>query len=364
MRTIPILAVLIIPFMLSCRPTEESKREIIVRSDKNLEVLFTVYNQIWTPFLDPNVSNRMLEHSKLMQQNHQEFVEFNDHKAIELTEKILGRSGTDFFLLAFFYDEFPKVKRIKEIPDRILKDINQDTDSALFEIEKLMQEISVFYMESNFEAFYERNQYVYNKAIDEVTKNLPGPDFIPFMESYFGHKFKSYNFLILPFFKSEFGMAFPANHGSDSYCLVSSFEPAKLDSNNQVVYVGYDSPQEILEWVTHEYAHNFFNPPLFQPENVEKLDTYGYLFQPIKGSPQIANWASMFAEHLAVAFEVRAADLIGDSVRVEQLMDSHKDWPYISHFVQQLRIYENNRSKYKDIDSFIPSLIDSLKNLD
>lgn len=194
------IKIIFILFIVSCNPNVAEEKEIKVHADKNLEVMFTIFNQTWTPFLDKDASEHMIEHSRLMQRNYYDFKEFKNHRAIQLTKDLIGRSGTDFFLFAFYYDSFPNPKRIKKIPAIILTDINPDHQLALMEIDTLMHEISKFYQEADFETFYNENQYVYKKAIEEVTANLPKNDFIAFMEGYFGQQYNSYQFVVIPFF--------------------------------------------------------------------------------------------------------------------------------------------------------------------
>ncbi|MTI30862.1 DUF4932 domain-containing protein [Xanthovirga aplysinae] len=365
MKKVYMTIVLLLLSFFSCYSSEIEKKEIMVGHNKNLEILFTVYNQTWTPFLDNNASNYMLEHTKLMQKNYHYFKKFKDHKAIQLTNNILGRSGTDFFLLAFYYDTFPNPKRIREIPLKILKDINPDSNLALLEIDNLMNEISDFFQESDFEMYYQENEYIYKKAKEEVYKNLPDENFIPFMERYFGHKKNSYHFIVVPFFKSHFGMAFQIKNKNDFdiYSFISSFKPQIINKNKIVENVGFDSKKDVLNWVIHEYSHSFFTPIVNKPGNLESLNRFEHLFKPINNNPQIGDWYSMFGEHLAVAFEIRAAELMGDKEGSKKLIDSHKDWHYLDHFLEKLKYYELNRDQYENIEKYIPYLISSLKNL-
>lgn len=364
MKYIKIISLLSIAFV-SCNRDVLNKKEINVHADKNLEVLFTIFNQTWTPFLDKDATEHMIEHSKLMQRNYDAFKGYKDHRAIQLTKDLLGRSGTDFFLFAFYYDSFPNSKRIKKIPEIILTEINPEHELALVEIDTLMNEISKFYQEADFDSFYNENQYVYKKAVAEVTTNLPKNDFIAFMEDYFGQKYNSYQFVVIPFFKSEFGMAAQVVDQNivDNISFISSFEPAVIDAQGRVEYVGYDNETGILEWIIHEYSHIFFNYPLKKPENLKALEQFEELYEPIKGDPQIASWFSVFGEHIAVAFEVRAAELFGNKERATMILDQHVDWPYLNHFIAQLILYENSREEYPNIDSFMPQLIASCKEL-
>ena len=222
-----------------------------------------------------------------------------------------------------------------------------------------------FYRVSNFEEFYRKNQYVYKAAIKEVENHLPKDDFIPFMENYFGIEHEGYDFYVIPFFKTEFGMAHQLERfdGNRNITFISPFETAKLDDAGQIQYVGYESEEDILEWVVHEYAHTFFIPSLTTAENLYQLQNYEHLYQSVPDNPQIGNWFSMFAEHLAVAFEVRTAELMGENDRANKILKRHSDWPYLDHFVDQLKLYEKNRETYASITGFMPLLIDSCSSL-
>lgn len=342
-----------------------NSKDINVKNNLNLEVLFTIYNQIWTPFLNEDVSESMVENTQLMRLNHDYFKDFKDHKAIKKTREFMNKSGTDLFLYAFYYDDFPDTKRIKEIPEILTKDINPNRSLALDEIDSLMSDISLFFIESKFDDFYQKYAYVYDIAKIEVKKNLPKGDFIQFLENYFGITYSKYNFHIIPFFKAEFGMAhqLQTNQGMENITFISPFEPARIEGIDKVKYVGYESEDDILEWIVHEYSHTFFNPALTLESNLEKLSKFDHLYEPINDNPQIGDWFSVFGEHIAVAFEVRAATLLGDNDRSRAILERHEDWYYLEHFVDQLIYYENNRSKFPNIHSFMPELIDSCENL-
>ena len=307
-------------------PPEEIKSKAInVDRNLNLEVLFTIYNQIWTPFLDEGVSEEMLAKTRLMKMNYEHFQAHSEHEAVSIVANFLNRSGTDFFLYAFYYNDFPNATRKTEIPELLTNDINSDRELAIQEIDSIMSMIADFYRVSEFEEFYRVNQSVYETAIEEVENHLPKNEFIPFMENYFGIEHEGYDFYVIPFFKTEFGMAheLERSKGPRNITFISPFETAQLDDVGQVQYVGYESEEYILEWVVHEYAHTFFNPPLTTAENLNELDNYKHLYQTIPDNPQIGNWFSMFAEHLAVAFEVRAAELMGENDRANKILKRH-----------------------------------------
>jgi hypothetical protein len=277
----------------------------------------------------------------------------------------MNRSGTDFFLYAFYYEDFPNVKRILEIPEAYTKDINPDRQLALKEIDSLMHCIADFYRVSNFEGFYKKNKYVYEIAINEASKYIPKNNFISFLENYFGQEYTDYDFYTIPFFKAEFGMAhqIKTEKGTRNITFIAPFEPAKIDDDNRIQYVGYESEDDILEWVIHEYSHTFFNPSLMRKGNVDVLNKFEHLYKPIKGSPQIGDWFSVFGEHIAVAFEVRAATMLGNEERSQSILKKHEDWYYLKHFIAQLEFYENNRDKYSNISDFMPILIESCEYL-
>ncbi len=350
-------------FSCSSKNKVDITKKIQVRENKNLEVLFSVYNQIWTPFLDEEASEFMLENTKLMKMNHEYFKEYSDHEVFSASKKFLNKSGTDFFLYAFYYTDFPNPKRKYELPLLLTKDINPDKELALQEIDRIMHFTADFYKKSKFEQFYKSNKYVYQLAKSEIEKNLPEGDFIGFLESYFGTSFTEYHFYCVPFFKSEFGIAHEllTEDNRVNLTFISPFEPAVINGNN-LTYTGYDNKEALSEWVIHEYSHSYFLKSLKHKENLDKLNQYEYLYKTTENNPQIGNWFSMFNEHVAVAFEIRAAEILGDD-RKQLILEKHNNWHYLDHFIKQLEFYENHRNIYKNIDDFIPVLIDSCKEL-
>lgn len=342
----------------------EDIKKINVSQSLNLEVLFTIYSQIWTPFLYEGVTESMLANTRLMEINYNHFKKFKDHQAINVVREFMNKSGTDFFLYAFYYEDFPGKSRIREIPDILTEYINPDRSIALQEVDSVMSLVADFYHQSEFDQFYKDHSYVYQLAKKEVSKNLPNHEFIPFLENYFGDKYDSYDFYVIPFFKAEFGMAFQfeAKKEIRNFTFISPFKPAEIDGNT-VKYIGYDSKEDILEWVVHEYSHTFFYPSLSKKENLDALNEFEVLFKPIESSPQIGDWFSMFGEHIAVAFEVLAAELLGQDERQAALLEKNKDWHYLDHFINQFKLYESNRDTYPSIEDFMPVLIASSENL-
>ncbi|MDO1501303.1 DUF4932 domain-containing protein [Winogradskyella maritima] len=360
-----IIQSLLVLSTLSPLSKNPNNKDIEVLRNKNLEVLFTIYNQIWTPFSDDGISKEMIENTFLMKKNHDFFNRFKNHIAISKSKSFMKRSGTDFFLYAFYYEDFPQVKRKRKIPEILTKDINENYELALMEIDNLMTHISDFYNVSGFEKFNSLNEDVYLKAKNEILANLPKQDFILFLEKYFNKRHASYKFIIMPFFKTEFGMAHQLRKDNliDNITFISPFLPASIDKQGIVNHVGYDSKKHILEWTVHEYSHLFFNYSLNRKKNLEALDKYSHLYKPIEGQPQIQNWYSMFSEHLAVAFEIRVAALNRNDTNYQNLLNKHEAYIYLDHFIEQLQYFESNKDKYTCIDDFIPVMIKSCKLL-
>lgn len=343
---------------------QDYSKPINVEKNKNLEVLFTIYSQIWTPFLYDGVTESMLANTRLMEKNYTHFKAYKDHKAVSKIGEFMGRSGTDVFLYAFYYEDFPNVKRKGDIPDILFNYLNPDRLLALQEIDSIMHYAEKFYIDSDFESFYLENEYVYQLAIEEVSKNLPNQEFIPFLEGYFGDVYDSYDFFVIPFFKAEFGMAFQYENEKETrnFTFIAPFKPAEINAD-RIYKVGYDSEEDILEWVVHEYSHTFYYPSLSKEENMAALNEFEDLFKPIKNSPQIGDWFSMFGEHISVAFEIRAAELLGQHDRRTMLLEKHEDWHYLEHYLNQLKRYEQNRDIYPSISDFMPHLIASSEEL-
>ena len=90
--------------------------------------------------------------------------------------------------------------------------------------------------------------------------NLPEKKFIPALEEYYGDAKTSYNIILMPFFKSKWGMGWEtsASGKKNIYNITSPFN-AQVVFRNKAVQVGFDNSNEIANLSIHEFGHSFVN---------------------------------------------------------------------------------------------------------
>lgn len=341
------------------------QKNIKVETNKNIEVICTIINQISQWAYTDSVSNPwMYNNSRLMRKNYNEFHAFGSHPAVVEAKKLTSKIGTGVYLLGLYYKDLPSTQRIKELPELVLKEIHPDKDSAIYIVDNFMKQVSQFYTNSRFGNFLFRNKHVYTLAISEATKNLPDNTFIPMMEAYYGIQKDGYHIIVMPFFKSEWGMGWEAKDKgkTDVFNIISPMKEQVIQNDYQVIQAGYDHKDEIRNWSIHEFGHSFVNE-MMQEKYVQQINAYKHLFKPIKNNPQYVEWTAVFNEHLVRAGEIRIALKMGNVEESKRLYQLYNDWMYLDHFIEQLKLYENKRSQYKTINDFLPVLIQSLSKL-
>jgi hypothetical protein len=341
------------------------QKTITVEVRRNIEVLSTLNNQISTSFLKDSVADPFLyKNTRLMRMNYDHFKKYEGHPAIVATQQMSDRIGTGVYLLGLFYDEFPKVTQIFPISEPILKAIHEDMDSANLLVNNYILQVAGFYRDSNFDQYFANNSELYQLAILEVEKNLPGSKFIKTLESYYGAEKASYHIVAMPSFKSGWGMAWEI--GSDgkkeAFNIIAPLQE-QITSEGVVTQAGFNNPGEIRNLSVHEFGHTFVNPLTQSAPFEEQISRYAHLFKPIPNQGQYSDWLTSFNEHIVRAGEIRIASVMGNDRESERLRFEYKDWMYLSHFIEELKKYEHNRKKYPTFKSFLPALINSLKTL-
>ncbi|MBA9079630.1 MULTISPECIES: DUF4932 domain-containing protein [Rufibacter] len=347
-------------------PAVAQQKEIIVEVNKNIEVLCALNNQLSAAFLRDSVADPFLYTStRLMRLNYEHFLPYQKHPAVEATQHLSDKIGTGVYLLGLFYEELPRVKQKQPVSEVILREIHPHPDTAAQVVQAYMQLVAQFYQDTRFDRYLRQNQPTYQLAIQEVRKSLPGRAFLPTLENYYGASKGSYHLVVMPFFKSGWGLSWQVeDHGKTHlYNIAAPMQEQVLDRNKRTLAAGYDNPTEIRNLSVHEFGHSFVNPLTTQPPLEAQINQYAHLFKPIPHQPQYTDWLTSFNEHLVRAGEIRIALQMGTAQGAQALQTSYRDWMYLPHFLQQLSRYERNRIQYPTLASFLPDLVASLSAL-
>nr|WP_242693295.1 DUF4932 domain-containing protein [Sabulibacter ruber] len=339
------------------------RKEILVEVNRNIELLSTLNNQISTAFLKDSAEDPYLYRTtRLMRLNYEHFKPYKDHPAVVATQRMSDKIGTGVYLLGLFYTDFPKPALKHPISEVILREIHPNLDSANLLVQEYFRLASRFYQEASFEKYFAQNQLLYKLAKEEVQRNLPGANFIPALEAYYGAKKDSYHLVVMPSFKSGWGLSWQIQHNGQVhiYNIAAPLQEQRLGAGAKVLEAGYDNPAEIRNLSVHEFGHSFVNPLTSQPRLAEQINRYQHLFKPIPNQGQYSDWLTSFNEHLVRAGEIRIAQQMGNQQESQNLQRAYQDWMYLPHFLQQLQHYEQNRKQYPRLEDYLPVLIASL----
>lgn len=341
-------------------------KDFIVEIDKNIELLSALNNQISTSFLKDSLADPYLyKTTRLMRLNYEYFKPFREHPAVRATRQMSDKIGTGVYLLGLYYEQLPRLKKKQPVSELILREIHPDLDSANQLVNAYFEQVVKFYYDTKFEEFFSGNQPLYQLAIKEVTQNLPPNSFIPVMETYYGTQKNSYHIVVMPSFKSGWGLAWELEEKGkkDAYNIIAPLQEQVLGEGKQVLEAGFNNATEIRNLSVHEFGHSFVNQLTMRSPYVEQINAYKHLFKPIANQGQYSDWETIFNEHVVRAGEVRIALRLGDAKESKRLQEEYRDWIYLPHFTEQLAYYEQNRSKYKRFEDYLPTLISSLIKL-
>jgi hypothetical protein len=306
----------------------------------------------------------MFDNTQVMRLAATYFKPYQNHIAVTRSKGLLDKLGAGIYLLALYYEDLPTVKRKMEIPEIIWREVNKNRDSAFLQMDNFMMAASDFYKVSKFEDFQKTYSSVYAKAIDEVKSNLPNKKFIGTLEQYYGDAKNSYNIIVMPFFKSKWGMGWEttADGKKNIFNITSPFDKQVVDKQ-KVLQAGFANVNEIANLSIHEFGHSFVNTLTSTEPFFSEISKFNTLFKPINNFPQYSDWATLFNEHVVRAGEIIVMNQLGEKAFSENTTASYSDWVYLNHFLTQLNIYINNRDKYPTFNAFLPVLIKSLADV-
>ncbi|MFT2008980.1 DUF4932 domain-containing protein [Pontibacter sp. 13R65] len=343
------------------------EKEIIVEVNKNVQLLSTLNNQISTSFLKDSTDDPYFYNTtRVMRLNYEHFKPFSEHPAVVATKQMSKRIGTGVYLLGLYYEELPLVKQKLPISELILQEIHTNPDTANLIVKEYFNKVAQFYHDADFEEYYSQSKALHQLAVQEVKQNLPGDTFISSLESYYGATKDKYHIVVMPTFKSGWGLSWQIqDRGKTQIFNISApLQEQSIDKGDSVLTAGYNNAEEIRNLSVHEFGHSFVNPITTQARFAEMIDAYKSLYQPIPGQGQYSDWLTIFNEHLVRAGEIRIALAMGQKEESRNLQEAYRDWMYLPHFINQLKQYESNRSKYKKLEDFLPILIASLAELE
>src|SRR5688572_4865337 len=283
---------IILFFLIFYFTSHSQSRQINVSINRNIEVINAITIPLNSDMLQDSLKDPwMFDNTQLMRIAHNYFKPYDQHNAIKLAEDLLNKLGTGIYLLAFYYDDLPLVKRKSEIPEIIWSEISKHKDSAYMTFDNFVLAASDFYKVSNFKKFQKKYQAIYSKSLQQVKANLPDKKFIPALEQYYGDTKNSYNIILMPFFKSKWGMGWEiSTNGEKNIFNITSPFDKQTTFQNKVIQVGFDNSNEIKNLSIHEFGHSFTNTLTSTEPYQSEIKKFDTLFRPIKNFQQYSDW--------------------------------------------------------------------------
>jgi hypothetical protein len=202
------------------------------------------------------------------------------------------------------------------------------------------------YRAVHFDEYFRDNENYYALANAEVTRNLPGDNFIPVMEKFYRQRFNAY--YLMPSLTIPTSMGFGKTiRKSRTICNVfAPFSFQHLDSG--APDMGFNYPDKIRNLTVHEFGHSFVNPAVDSvPE--ELMRSTEYLYAPIKDDMVkhgYTAWVQCLYEHFVKAGEVIIAEKLGDTAKARSLMTDFVNtrFIYVPAIVEEMRKYDKDTS--------------------
>lgn len=354
------------PIFLLMAHVALAQKTVQVKSNRNVEIINLLAVQNTPNLLKDTLTNPWLkENSILMRRSFLQFSHVRQQAIFQTYQRLEDKLGTGTYLLGLYYSEVPQARRQTDIPVIITEAVSSNRDSVLRAFDEFFGQLNGLYRDVGFGQFLAQNQYVYQKALAEVAKNLPATEFIPMLERYYGTTKRSYNILINPFFQTAWGMGWEVNDngGTDIFNISSPVTKAILEEDGRVVSPGFDNRVEIRRLSVHEFGHSFINPLANQPGYKAQIEQFNRLYEPIEGDEQYHDWHTQFCEYVVRAGEIRLALVMNNVTDAKAVREQNAKWRYLAHFIDQLEYYEQNRPLYPTFASFFPTLVGSLAAL-
>ncbi len=307
----------------------------------------------------------LFRNTQLMRLANNYFQPFYKDVAVQKAQILIDKLGTGIYLLGLYYEDLPTAKRKYEIPDIIWTEVSKNKDTALSVIDDFFVSAANFYKTANFKTFQATYSSVYTTALQQVRQNLPDDGFIPFLEHYYGDQKNSYSIIVMPFFKSEWGMGWETSTKDDKkniYNITSPFNK-QVVTGNQIKEVGFDDSDKISNLCIHEFGHSFVNTITSTEPYSTAIDQFSDLYKPIESAKQYSDWHTLFNEYVVRAGEVIVMRQLGNHAFADNTKATYTDWVYLDFFIDQLTGYTKDRGRYQTFKDFLPTLIQHLETI-
>jgi hypothetical protein len=307
--------------------------------------------------------------SKYVQDTDQYFAPYKNHRAVKLAQKLVDKQ----FVLdapatfALYFSAPPELKKKCKYSEEFLQ--SRGVEKAI--LDEFADALRNFSRETKFMEFYNSHEEFYQEIIQDAEKRIDPQDIVKSVEDFFGGEGRKYHLVLMP--SAPFGGGFgPHLPTGEIYCLIY---PLSLDTQKPQIF---SQLQDKMTYylVLHEFSHSFIDVAGYAAE----FEKYSYLIEPYLkkfGTQIIADNESVtialymgygfFEELLNRASNAYIAEQKGDWILARAMLGMRGEgegFYFIREIYDLYEVYEANRDKYSDFDSFIPVIINELSKIE
>ena len=289
----------------------------------------------------------------------QHFEKYKKHELIQFTKSVVNENYVSYdavMRMAINLDD--NLKLLSDVKDVWQQDQRWNKEN----VETFVTLLQKFYIDTEFDTFFNDNADLYNEAIKRYTSIYEQID-LDWFHFFYG-KEPSEEFSVI------IGMGFGGNYGPS------------LDYTNgkrtvySIVGVGMTDDRGMPDFhpmsfiiLVHEFGHSFVNYLI--EKNTEEFKENGErIFSVVKdemAKQAYGSWKTMLCEALVRASVIKYAKdhklMIGNDLMSDFLITVEKEnsFFWIEELVAELENYDKQREIYPTLESYMPKLIEAYK---
>jgi hypothetical protein len=340
------LSVLVGAALAAILPAVAHAQGLIVRSDPRIELMSIVYHLAGSDIYN---QGRVPSYTRDVDSA---FAPFRDHRAVRRARRLEDTLGLGFDRPMFFALQLADAHSLRELSpvDVAPPDVPADGWWPPAEARGFLADLRAFIHDAHTDRFFALHAALYDTAARRMRRLMDSTADLPWFSRFFGHA-PAKPFVVVPALLNG-----GANYGprvrSQFYAIIGVEE---VDSAGWPRF----TPQ-YLPTIIHEFSHSFVNPAIdrhaadFEQAGPAVLDAVRRQMK----QQAYEEWRTVIYESVVRASVARyRRSHEGPAAGLAEVVDQRANgFIWMGELYDLLGDYENNRTHYPDLESFMPRL--------